>query len=86
MDLVKGVVGFVKRVCGHVFVRPFQRYNVEERAFKLLDRMEKSDGPVVKAPKHKPTKAYLEQLIKGETSSLFPSASLSLSSRDDDLT
>lgn len=66
MNDLRKIYGFVKRVYGHLFIRPFQRYNVEERAFKLLDKMEVSKKPIVTAPKHKPTRAYLEQLIKGK--------------------
>lgn len=62
---IRKLAGFVARVYGHIFIRPLQRYNVENRAFKLLDRMETSAKPIVTAPKYKPTKEYLKQLIKG---------------------
>lgn len=66
MEFLRVTFGFVKRVYGHIFVRAVQRYNVEERADKLLDKMDKAGKSLVKAPLHKPTRAYLEQLIKGE--------------------
>ena len=80
MDAVRTLYGFLRRVIGHVFVRPLQRYNVEQRASKLLDKMEASDKPLVTAPKHKPTKAYLEQLIRGRRHNalrILPKLSLS---------
>lgn len=67
MNDLRKLYGFVKRVYGHFFIRPFQRYNTDERAFKLLDKMQVSNKPIVTAPKHKPTRAYLEQLIKGKS-------------------
>ena len=65
MDVLRIAFNFAKRVYGHFLIRPFQRYNVEERAFKLLDKMDESKEPLVKAPKHLPTKKYLQQLIEG---------------------
>jgi NADH dehydrogenase [ubiquinone] 1 alpha subcomplex assembly factor 4 len=53
-----------KRLYGYFLVRPAQRYNVENRAMKLLDKIEKSEKPVVTAPKHPPTEKYLMELIQ----------------------
>lgn len=64
MDYLKTLGKFLGRVYRFCVVRPLQRYNVENRTYRLLDKIEKSKTPVVKPRLHYPDEKFLEELIK----------------------
>lgn len=62
-ELFKIIYRGVRRILRYVIIRPIQRYNIENRAFKILDK--KDVMPAKAAPKHPVTKKFLEQLVAG---------------------
>lgn len=52
----------IKRLTGYFILRPLQRYNIEERAFKKL---EKQTDVIKPAPKHQITQELLERIQRG---------------------
>lgn len=62
MEPIRIAIKAIKRLTGYFVIRPLQRYNIEERAFKKLERQSKEIKP---APKHRTTKELLEQIQRG---------------------
>lgn len=56
---------FAGRVYRFVVRRPLQRYNVENRAFKLLDKYESGRELPKPAPKQPPIEEYIKKIEQG---------------------
>eukprot|EP00088_Acartia_fossae_P009529 TRINITY_DN14632_c0_g1_i4.p1 TRINITY_DN14632_c0_g1~~TRINITY_DN14632_c0_g1_i4.p1 ORF type:complete len:250 (+),score=54.99 TRINITY_DN14632_c0_g1_i4:106-855(+) len=52
----------VSRVYGFFVKRPIQRYNVEERAHKVISKIEDPSGPAMRAPMFQSDKEILERV------------------------
>jgi NADH dehydrogenase [ubiquinone] 1 alpha subcomplex assembly factor 4 len=52
----------VSRVYGTIIKRPMQRYNVEHRAHKVLDKIENPAAPAMRAPMYQSDKQILDQV------------------------
>ena len=65
MELLKRIRQGVNRLYGYYFTRPVQRYNIENRAYKLIDRIEQ-DKIKPKAAPHEPvTQRILREIERG---------------------
>ena len=62
MEPIRIAIKAIKRLTGYFVIRPLQRYNIEERAFKKLERQSEEIKP---APKHRTTQELLEQIQRG---------------------
>jgi len=54
----------ISRVYGYVIKRPIQRFNIENRAFKVLDKIEDPKEKAMRAPMFQSDKEILEQVRK----------------------
>lgn len=62
MEPIRIAIKAIKRVTGYFILRPLQRYNIEERAFKKLEKQSEVIKP---APKHQTTQELLEKIERG---------------------
>jgi len=60
-------MGGFKNLLAHFFKRPVKNWNIENRAFKLLEEQERLKPAV--APRHPTTVEKLDDLIKGKVRS-----------------
>ena len=65
METVKRAQKALNRLYGYYFKRPVQRYNIENRAFKLLDKIEAETIKPKPAPHEPITQQILRKIEKG---------------------